>query len=169
MKSDEFKKRFIGFHPLVYRIAYGASGSKSEAEDIAQEVFEKLWRLRDSLSAVENDQAYIVTLSKNLAIDHARKNSRRLSVPLSGDCDLEPSASSEARLEEKETLHTIQRLTALLPATQQEAFRLRHFADFSIPQIAETMGQSETNVRQLLSRGRKTIRKQLERIGISVH
>ncbi|MDR1518216.1 MAG: sigma-70 family RNA polymerase sigma factor [Dysgonamonadaceae bacterium] len=169
MGGDEFKKRFLVFHRLIYRIAFGVSGEKAEAEDITQAVYEKLWRRRDSLHAVENDEAYIVSLSKNTAIDYLRRNSRCFSVPLDGERDIGSQDSAEARLEGKETLNAIEQCMKTLSTTQQEAFRLRHFDDLSIAQIAETMRQSEVNVRQLLSRARRSIKEQIQRIGISVY
>lgn len=52
-----------------------------------------------------------------------------------------------------------------LPQAQQEVIRLRHFADLSIREIAETTRQTETNIRQLLSRARRAMKEKLNRNG----
>jgi RNA polymerase sigma-70 factor (ECF subfamily) len=48
MDGNEFKRRFLSFSELIFRYSYTITGDKEEAEDIVQEVFEKLWKIRDS-------------------------------------------------------------------------------------------------------------------------
>ena len=43
MSSEEFKKRFLSFHSLIYRMSYQILGNREDADDIAQEVYIKLW------------------------------------------------------------------------------------------------------------------------------
>lgn len=166
MESDEFKQRFLGFHRTAFRIAYGICGCNNEAEDITQEVYERLWKQRESLPEIQNDQAYVITVTRNIAIDHIRIKNRSATVPLDNDRDFENGESAVVQLENKETLNLVGRLLKTLPATQQTAFRLRHFADFPITEIAEQMNQSEANIRQLLSRARKSIKERIVRTGV---
>ncbi len=70
----------------------------------------------------------------------------------------------DSNIEQRETLVTVEKLICTLPDSQQMVIRLRHFGDLSIFQIAETMQLTQENVRQLLSRGRRTIKEKLEKI-----
>ncbi len=163
MNSDEFKRRFLAYHRLIYRISYAVSGNKDDAEDITQEVFEKLWRQRENLPKIQNDEAYIVSVTKNLALDRIRRSRYRI-IPLETENDVGAGEMSERKSEEKEMLLNIEKLMRILPLTQQTVIRLRHFADLPISEIAETMQLTEVNIRQLLSRARKTIKEKMEKI-----
>ena len=67
MDGNEFKRRFLSFSELIFRYSFTITGDSVEAEDIVQEVFEKLWKIRDSLSAVKSDEAYILSVTRNMA------------------------------------------------------------------------------------------------------
>jgi len=164
MDGNEFKRRFLSFSELIFRYSFTITGDNDEAGDIVQEVFERLWKIRDSLSTVQSDEAYIISVTKNMALDHCRARSRKQMITLSAENDFGDEGESEKMIEEKEMLQNIEDLLCTLPPSQQTAVRLRHFADLPISQIAETMQQSELNVRQLLSRGRRTIKEKIEKL-----
>lgn len=164
MNSDEFKRRFLSFHRLIYRISYAVLGNKDDAEDIVQEVFEKLWRQRENLPEIQNDEAYIVSVTKNLALDRIRSQSRYRILPIETENDVSDAGQSERNIEAKEMLQNIENLMCVLPVSQQSVIRLRHFADLPIPEVAETLQLTEVNVRQLLSRARKTMKEKIEKI-----
>ena len=164
MDGNEFKRRFLSFSELIFRYSYTITGDKEEAEDIVQEVFEKLWKIRDTLSTVQNEEAYVLSVTKNMALDRFRAKSRRQMIALSSENDPGDDGVGEKIIEQKEMLQNIENLLCSLPSSQQMAVRLRHFADLSISQIAETMQQSELNVRQLLSRGRRTIKEKIQKL-----
>ena len=77
MNNDEFKKRFLSFHSLIYRISYNILQNRDDADDVSQEVYIKLWEQRNNLENVRNDEAFVVTMTKNLSIDLLRNNHRK--------------------------------------------------------------------------------------------
>lgn len=161
MDGNEFKCRFLSFNGLIYQISFAVTGDREESEDIVQEVYEKLWKIRETLSTVQNDEAYIITVTKNMALDRYRSKSRRQTLSISSVHDLCEDGSGENKMEQKEMLQHVENLLCSLPQSQQTVVRLRHFADLSVSQIAETMQLTELNVRQLLSRARRTIKKKI--------
>lgn len=164
MKSDEFKHRFLDFHRVMYRVAYAILGNKNDAEDCVQEVFEKLWRQRENLYEIQNDEAYVVSITKNLALDRFRSQSQHRILPLSTENEVTDNDKIEKIIDEKEMVRNMEKLITILPASQQTVIRLRHFADLPISEIAETMRMTEVNIRQLLSRARKTMKSKMEEI-----
>ena len=62
MEAETFKQRFLSFHPKLYRIALALVESPEDAEDILQEAYTKLWSKRDSLEAVQQPEAFAVTI-----------------------------------------------------------------------------------------------------------
>lgn len=164
MDGNEFKRRFLSFSELIFRYSFTITGDSVEAEDIVQEVFEKLWKIRDSLSTVQSDEAYILSVTKHMALDHCRARTRKQMNALTAAHDPGDEGEGEKMIEEKEMVQHIENLLSTLPPSQQVAMRLRHFAGLPISRIAETMQQSELNVRQLLSRGRRTIKEKVEKL-----
>mgnify|MGYP000844608600 FL=1 len=77
MGGGEFKQRFLRFSGLVFRYAFAVTGDRQDAEDIVQDVFEKLWKIREMLTGVENDEAYVVSVARNSSLDRLRMQTRR--------------------------------------------------------------------------------------------
>ena len=164
MDGNEFKSRFLPFTKLIYKISFAITRDKEDAEDIVQEVFEKLWKSRDSLTSVLNDEAYITTVAKNMALDRYRSKAKRNILSLADVNEIHADGYIDSKIEQRETMINVEKLICTLPSSQQMVIRLRHFSDLSIFQIAETMQLTQENVRQLLSRGRRTIKEKIEKI-----
>ncbi len=164
MEGNEFKKRFLPFNGLIYRISFAITCDRQEAEDIVQEVYEKLWKMRETLTTVQHDEAYIISIARNMALDRYRRKLSRKSISVSLLHDLLEEESADNSIEQREMLGNVENLLVTLPQPQQMAVRLRHFSDLPIPQVAEAMQLTQTNVRQLLSRARRTIKEKFENI-----
>ncbi len=164
MEGNEFKSRFLPFNGLIYRISYAITYDRQEAEDIVQEVYEKLWKIRETLATVQHEEAYIISMTRNMALDRYRRKLSRQTIPVSSQYDLCEEESEVNSIEQKEMLGNVEYLLVTLPQAQQMAMRLRHFSDLPISQVAETMQLTQTNVRQLLSRARRTIKEKFENI-----
>ncbi|MGM9755286.1 MAG: RNA polymerase sigma factor [Parabacteroides sp.] len=163
MEAETFKQRFLSFHPKLYRIALALVESPEDAEDILQEAYTKLWSKRDSLEAVQQPEAFAVTIVRNLCLDFLRSprtNSR--SEPLE-TVILHCEDSPERQVETRDQLRQVVRLIQELPPNQQQVIRLRGMEDCSMEEIAEITGFSPANVRTLLSRARKYIKGKLKK------
>ena len=163
MEAETFKQRFLSFHPKLYRIALALVESPEDAEDILQEAYTKLWSKRDSLEAVQQPEAFAVTIVRNLCLDFLRSprtNSR--SEPLE-TVILHCEDSPEQQVETRDQLRQVVRLIQELPPNQQQVIRLRGMEDCSVEEIAEITGFSPANVRTLLSRARKYIKGKLKK------
>ena len=163
MEAETFKQRFLSFHPKLYRIALALVESPEDAEDILQEAYTKLWSKRDSLEAVQQPEAFAVTIVRNLCLDFLRSprtNSR--SEPLE-TVILHCEDSPERQVETRDQLRQVVRLIQELPPNQQQVIRLRGMGDCSMEEIAEITGFSPANVRTLLSRARKYIKGKLKK------
>lgn len=162
MNNDEFKRRFLSFHSLIYRISYSILENRDDADDVTQEVYIKLWERRNNLGDVRNDEAFVVTMTKNMSIDLLRNNQRKTTSIIESK-DLAFESGEEERLYARDELSNVMKCMHTLPKTQQQAIRLRHFADMSIQEIAMATEQTETNVRQLLSRARRAMKEILNK------
>lgn len=162
MNHDEFKKRFLPFHPLIYRISYNILENSDDADDVSQEVYTKLWEQRETLKDILNDKAFVVSMTKNISVDLLRSNRRKATMIIENR-DIPSQQNEDEKIDARDELSNVVKCLNSLPHKQKEAIRLRHFAEMSITEIAEMTDESEANIRQLLSRARRTIKEKLNR------
>jgi RNA polymerase sigma factor (sigma-70 family) len=145
--------------PLLFSIAYRMIGSVSEAEDIVQEAFLRYHRAQPT--DVESPKAYLSAVTTRLAIDHLRSARARreeyvgpwLPEPLLIDEGAgDPSAHAE--LADSLSFAFLVLLERLSPV-ERAAFLLREVFAYPDDEIAEVIGKSEANTRQLVSRARR--------------
>ena len=162
MEAETFKQRFLPFHPKLYRIALALVESPEDAEDILQEAYARLWSKRASLEAVQNPEAFAITIVRNLCLDFLRSpRSNSRSEPLEA-ITLPSEDSPDQQVELRDQLRQVRRLIEELPPNQRQVIRLRGMEDCSLEEIAQITGFSDANVRTLLSRARKYIKEKLK-------
>ena len=130
-------------------------GREQDVEEIAADVLVKLWQSRDSLRA-ETLRGFVITTSRNLAVDRWRQLRRRAEVPLF-DSDADDSAFLE-----REVLGNVlaEQIRALSPP-DGEIF-LRHYLLLeTAAEIGVRFGLTESAVRSRLHRMRKVLREEV--------
>jgi len=147
--------------PLV-RYAQSITGDLEAARDVVQETFIKLARgeMKDGAAPEEHarhTEAWLFTVARNRALDHQRKFSRIIPMPLSEDrpCGAPGPA---AVLERQESATSLFRLLDALSENQREVIRLKFQNDLSYREIADITQLSVTNVGFLLHTGLKKLR-----------
>src|SRR5215213_5861396 len=130
-------------------------GSVAEAEDVVQEAYVR----RASAGEVDNERAFMTTITTRLAIDVLRSARVRreayvgewLPEPL-----VEPEAPSLVEADESISLAALVLLERLAPV-ERAVFVLRESFDFSFAEIAQIVERSEDNCRQILTRARRRV------------
>jgi RNA polymerase sigma-70 factor, ECF subfamily len=140
-------------------------GNTADGEDIAQEVFLRVWRMAaryDPARAKVSTWIYRITV--NLCIDRQRRNrfwrlfGRDQASDLA-DMLADPAPGTVAVIAGRETLARVQASIASLPERQRMAIMLSAVAGLDGPQIAQAMGASAGAVEQLLVRARRQLRR----------
>jgi RNA polymerase sigma-70 factor (TIGR02957 family) len=146
--------------PVAFGIAYRMLGSVAEAEDVVQEALLRLHGVLESGEQVESPRAYVATVATRLAIDQLRSARVRresyvgewLPEPLVTD----DATASEAEMADSLSLAFLVLLESLSP--EQRAVLLLHDVfDYGYGEIAEIVGKSEDNARQLAARARRHV------------
>ena len=141
--------------PLMLSIAYRMVGSIGEAEDIAQEAFVRLHEAGE----VESPKAWLSTVVTRLAIDHLR-SARVRREQYTGSWLPEPvladPAPDAAVRSESLSMAVLVLLESLTPV-ERAVFVLREAFDFGYDEIAEIVGKSEANCRQIATRARRHV------------
>ena len=150
---------FTSFRPLLFSIAYRMLGSVADAEDIVQDAYLRVQGT--NWSAIENPRAYAATIVTRLCIDHLRSAHSRKETP-AGVRLPEPAGAlfddsfNASELAESLSIAFLTMLQNLAP-TQRAAFILYEVFDFDYSEIADIVGKTSLNVRQIVSRARKSI------------
>jgi RNA polymerase sigma-70 factor (ECF subfamily) len=141
--------------PLMLSIAYRMVGSFSEAEDLVQDAYERLAREEH----VESPKAWLSTVVTRLCIDHLRSaRVRREQYPgtwLPEPVLADPGPDAAIRSESL-SMAVLVLLESLTPV-ERAVFVLREAFDYGYDEIAEIIGKSEDNCRQLAVRARRHV------------
>lgn len=144
----------------VYRLALSLVGERAEAEDIAQDIYERVWKARDKVLVEDRPRAYVCRMTRNLAIDRLRQRERQASRAGSEVDRRGVGDGSDLRDISERT----QAIIATLPDKQRTTIHLRDVEGYEIEEIAEIMEMDVTSVRMNLSRARKSVREQILKI-----
>jgi RNA polymerase sigma-70 factor, ECF subfamily len=154
-------QRLVERHlPRIHAFAYRTLGDRSAAEDIAQEVFARVWtHARTWQPGRARLTTWLHRVALNLCLDHrARKREEGLEgVP--EPCD--PGADAAAQLQERALRAQVAAALRSLPESQQAAITLCHYQGFRNREAADILGVSVEALESLLARGRRTLRERL--------
>lgn len=139
----------------MFRLACSILGRSDEAQDMMQDVAEKILRRHGNLKDVENIDAFITRSVQNACIDRIRK--RRDTTPKIPEL---PDGRNSDRWSDRQLVH---RSLARLPERQRIAIHLKDIEGYSSKEIAKIMETDEANVRTLLSRGRRALKEIIEK------
>lgn len=160
MNLEEFKIKILPAKNKMFRIAKRLLNSKEEAEDAVQEALIKLWQKKDEISDLKSPEALAITFVKNLSIDKLRK--RKINkIQLIENMIETKSQNPETELESKETFERINAIIQQLPEKQRMIIQLKDIEGYSTEEISGMLEIEIVNVRVILSRARKQIRKSL--------
>lgn len=164
MDAEEFKQRFLPLHPALYRAAYALMQNADDAEDMVQEAYLKLWDKRDALDIRTNPAAYCISLVRHLCLDQMQTKHYTAQAPLPDNLALPADGDTGRRLEARDQWMHLRRLIARLPDTPRRVLWLRDVEECSMEEIGQATGLTEVNIRSILSRTRKKIREQFNRL-----
>ena len=148
--------------PLMFSIAYRMMGGVAEAEDIVQEALLRLDRALEDGQQIRSPRAFVATVTTRLAINELRSARARreeyvgewLPEPIITDGSDDPAQHAE--MADSLSLALLV-LLERLSAEQRAVLLLHDVFDYDHAQIAEIIGKSQDNVRQLATRARRQI------------
>jgi len=153
----------------VFNVAYKFVGRHDEAEDLAQEIFLKLFKSLSTFDRRANFQTWLISVSRNLCIDHYR-SVRKERETIDRDVDagqLTPAApgpSPVAALEQRDRVDLLrQALSALQPALRA-AVVMRDIQERTYQEIADTLDLPEGTVKSRINRGRTELARQIRKL-----
>ncbi len=163
---QKYRRPLVSF---MYRMARNAA----VAEDLAQEVFLRVYRSRESYEASAKFTTWLYRIATNLAVNHARDTRQdRPEVTVSLDEPDEETGSTldvadgtmsaEEALVRRERLAAIRKKVEGLPERQRLAVIMHKYQQMDYKQISDVLKLSESATKSLLFRAYETLREQLK-------
>jgi RNA polymerase sigma factor (sigma-70 family) len=144
-------------------------GSNSEVEDIAQQVFIRVWKSAGRYVARAKFTTWLLKITRNLVFNEMRRAKRHPHLPMQIEPEAEEmplkdevTATPDATLLQVELQAEIEKAIMLLPDTQRMALVLRRYEELSYEEIAEVLDLSVPAVKSLLFRARTELRERLK-------
>jgi RNA polymerase sigma factor (sigma-70 family) len=161
MTRDEFNEYVRQQSRKLYGYAFRILRNQEEAEDAVQEVFIKLWKMKEKLGEYESIAALATTMTKNYCIDQLRKQKNLVKTEINNLEWRDNESQSPHRLMEiSESDNIIITIIENLEEKYKLVVKMREFDDLSYEEIAEITGQNINTLRVILSRARSYIREE---------
>jgi RNA polymerase sigma-70 factor (ECF subfamily) len=160
----------------VYGLCYRFTGKDSEAQDLTQEVFLRVFRMLGSFRSSEGSFAtWLARLTRNLLIDHYRRTRNDRSTDSIEDQlpRIEEGVTSslgrpDRALAGREASDLLQSALAKLPPDLRETIILRDLQEMEYREIAQVLGIPEGTVKSRLNRGRAELARLLRKYKVAV-
>ncbi|MBL7715624.1 MAG: RNA polymerase sigma factor [Bdellovibrionales bacterium] len=164
-----FELLFEHYQGAVVSYAYTWVKNQDHAEEIAQEAFLKIYRVRESYEPTASFVSWLWTIVRNTALDFLRKKKEFLMDPLthdesegsSGSSPIDeiesPLSDAEALLIEETDRLQIERCMGKITAPQKEALQLRLVSELSYEQIAAILKTTVSAVKSSLNRAKTAL------------
>jgi RNA polymerase sigma-70 factor, ECF subfamily len=148
----------------VLNIAWRYGGDRSLAEDLAQEIFVKVWKARASYQPAARFSTWLYRIAVNRCLNEIRSRPRQAALPVEETIEEPAGARPDDDLDRAEIRQAVRRAVDELPANQRMAVILSRFHELPYEEIAEAMSVSLEAVKSLLFRARENLKGALEKL-----
>lgn len=168
--AEAFAELVELYHHRLVTVMHHLVGNNEEAEDLAQEVFLRVYRGRKKYHPKAKFSTWLYTIANNLALNVMRSRQRKPTIPLnvrdSGPLGPRPAEQlvldradqPQQRMQKQELAAIVKQALDTLNERQRIAVVLNKFEDMNYAEIAEVMGLTTKAVKSLLSRARDNLR-----------
>jgi RNA polymerase sigma-70 factor (ECF subfamily) len=132
---------YRGYGPMVFAVAHRMLGDRSLAEEATQQAFLQAWKAADRFDPARELGPWLTTITRRVAIDLYRRESRRVTAPLEGVAPDDPAVVTlPPGVDQMSDTWEVRRAVDELPVDEHEVVRLQHLEGFTHAEIAERLG-----------------------------
>jgi len=153
----------------VFNVAYKFVGRHDMAEDLTQDVFLKLYKSLDTFDRRANFQTWLISVSRNLCIDHYR-SVRKERETINRDVDaselmpVSTDLAADTRIERHDRVVLLRQALDRLAPTLRTAVMLRDIQELTYQEIADQLHLPEGTVKSRINRGRTELARQIQKL-----
>ena len=161
MTAEAFKENILPLNRKLLGFANRFMQDLDDSKDIVQDIYLKLWNMRDDLDKYNSVEALAMRMTRNLCLD---KIKLKKTIPLNGI--IREEASDDTLIKEKEKAMNLAALRAKiaiekLDEPQKTIMQLRDIEGYDYDEIAQILNMNVNTIRVSLSRARKKVREYL--------
>lgn len=162
-----FSRFYDQYSKLLFSIAFKVLNDSKEAEDVLQEVFLQVWDKAGHYdSRLGKPVSWVVTLTRNKAIDHIRSSQRRAKLMEQAATEMavqsDVAATANESVRGQESAQLISSAVSELPADQRKAIEMAFFSGLTQNEISETLKEPLGTIKARIRRGMLKLRDRLE-------
>ena len=163
---EAFRSLFMKYYPkMKYFIAHIVK-SEEIAEELTQDIFEKIWRNRAELTNIQSFSSYLYRISKNIAINHLRRKYVERTYIENYNIDLDFSLEDQLDANELRLLILLE--VDKMPEQRKKIFMMSRFQNIKNDEIAQNLNITKKTVENHLNMALKQIRKTISLIVLFV-
>lgn len=160
-KEDRIKNIVLPFKDKLYRFALNIVSDTYDAEDIMQELMIKIWKRWEQFQEIENQEAWCMTVTRNMAIDKVRSRKAPMQDIDTVHTISDSEATPDKAMEKSERMGFIMKILNELPDKQRTIVHLRDIEGYTYQEIADITETTLDFVKVSLHRARKTMKEKL--------
>ena len=159
--DEAFRALYDAFERPLYLYVLRLMGAKGDAEDVFQDIWIRMFRLRGEMKDVRKFSGLLFTVARNLSINAIRDRKREPGLSLE-DAPFEVELVARSHeVEESDLRQMIERALMRLPIEQREAFVLREYFGYSYDEIAGITKTAMVTAKTRAWRARERLRKMI--------
>ncbi|MDD5695791.1 MAG: RNA polymerase sigma factor [Bacteroidales bacterium] len=163
MTPKQFTEEIFPLKDKLFRFAMRILDDREDARDMVQVVLVRLWDQNTELHKLRNTEAFAMTLTRNLCIDWLRTNGRILRGDTQEIMMIDPVTPYDLT-EIRDSVKRINHLINHLPDQQRMILHLRDIEGYEFEEIASILDLNLNVIRVNLSRARKKIKEELNKV-----
>lgn len=162
MQIKELIETLEPYKNKMYRYALSIVKDRFEAEDIVQESIIKVWKRKEQFATIDNKEAWVITIVRNMCIDKIRSKKKKQTSDIDDFYHIsDKGPSPDVAMEQKDAVRRVSEIMDTLPEMQKEIITLRDIDGYTYQEIADIMGLKVDQVKVYLFRARKALREKL--------
>src|SRR5664280_267285 len=160
---EAFPTIVANYYGMLLTQAFRRMGSRAEAEDVVQEVFERAFRSFDRFGGDCRIAPWLSRITSNVCADHGSRRSANVELGRRvSPRDAVDSTDVGESISDPAVLASVRTAIDALPASQRQTFVLHEVGGLSYSQVADQLGISEDNARARVHRAKSTLRSKLD-------
>ncbi|HEX2393794.1 MAG TPA: sigma-70 family RNA polymerase sigma factor [Bacteroidales bacterium] len=163
MDLNEFRIRILPLNSKLYHYAYLLLRDRNEAQDAVQEVFLKLWKIRESLEKYTCVEAFAMKVTRNWCLDRIKARKPVYIGNYQPWFENRSDDDPQQSLVNAENIKLLFTLIDKLPEQQRLIVQLRDLENMDFEEIAEIMDMNVNAIRVNLSRARNKMREEISK------
>jgi RNA polymerase sigma-70 factor (ECF subfamily) len=161
-QQEIFSQIYDKYIDKIYRFIFLKVNSQEKAQDLCSETFLRGWRVfKENKNKIENPQAFLYRIARNLVTDHYREKGRTQIIPVDNVPIIDPKADLEGKSSLDSDMSRVRLVLADIKDDYQEVIIWHYIEDLSVPEIAKIMDKSEGAVRVTLHRALGAIKEKI--------